>query len=160
VTIADYVADFRALTPSEAGERCVPDAGEMRVRLDHVGHRLTRLLERECERARLRVDRLSETLSRLGQERMQTARATLDSYADRARCAMQAQIDERRHALGRVTAQLDALSPLSVLSRGYSLTLMDDGTTVVRAAADCRPGDRTRTRLGSGMLVSRVEEVL
>jgi exodeoxyribonuclease VII large subunit len=159
VTIADYVADFRALTPSEAGERCVPDAAEILARLDHVADRLTRLVRAEFQQAHVQFERLEQRLSRAGQDQIRDARATLDLLAGRAAVAWQTGLERRRHTLGRAAAQLDALSPLGVLARGYSLTLQDDGTTVVRSSEDCRPGDRIRTRLGAGTLISRVEEI-
>jgi exodeoxyribonuclease VII large subunit len=66
-------------------------------------------------------------------------------------------LDDRRNRLARLAGRLEALSPLAVLSRGYSLTLKGDGKTPVRSASDVRPGDRIVTRLASGQLVSRVE---
>jgi exodeoxyribonuclease VII large subunit len=159
VTIADYVADFRALTPSEAGERCVPDAREIRDGLDYVAERLNRLARDKCERARLRLERLAEGLARLGQEHLREARRTLEALSGRADCAVRSALDSRHQTLIRAAAQLDALSPLAVLARGYSLTFADDDATVVRTAQDCRPGDRIRTRLASGSIVSRIEEI-
>jgi exodeoxyribonuclease VII large subunit len=159
VTIADFVADFRALTPSEAGERCVPDAREMGTRLDHLTDRLGRLIRGECQHARARRDRAGERLLRLGSERLRDARRELDALGDRADSAIRAALDRRAHAIARCAAQLEALSPLGVLARGYSLTLADDGRTVVRAAADCTVGSRIRTRLAAGSLISRVEEI-
>jgi exodeoxyribonuclease VII large subunit len=137
VTIADHVADFRALTPSEAGERSVPDANEIRHRLD----------------------RLKESLSRSLRDRVADARFRLESLSDRADRAIQRTVDTRRHQLARLAAGLEALSPLRVLARGYSLTTGLDGTTVIRKPADIRPGDQIITRLSEGRLISRVETV-
>jgi exodeoxyribonuclease VII large subunit len=137
VTVADLVADRRALTPSEAGELCVPDAREVRRQLDHLR------------------DRLAHAAT--GQ--LAAARATLDALAGRAGRAIRHDLDRRRHDLARLAAQLDALSPLAVLARGYSLTLQADGATVVRSAGSVRPGDLIRTRLADGAIVSRVESV-
>lgn len=135
LTIADLAADRRALTPSEAGEICVPDAREVRRTLDHLAERL----------ALAARDRIRESGDRL------------DAVADRADRAIKRVLDDRRHRLARGAAALEALSPLAVLARGYSLTLRDDGATVVRAAEDVRPGDLIHTRLASGRIVSRVE---
>jgi len=137
VTIADHAADFRALTPSEAGERCVPDAREVRVRLD----------------------RLKESLARALRDRATDARYRLEDLSDRADRAIRRAIEGRRHRLGRLAAGLEALSPLGVLARGYSLTTQPDGATLVRRADDLRPGDRIVTRLGQGRVVSLVEDV-
>ena len=142
VTLADHAADFRALTPSEAGERCVPDAREARVALDHLRARLIRDARNRLTDARLRLDDAGGTLDR-GIRRV---------------------LDERSNRLGRLAATLEALSPVGVLARGYSLTFPapDDGPPAdapVRDAAAIRVGDRLRVRLARGAVVARVEEV-
>ncbi len=137
VTIADLAADLRALTPSEAGEICVPDAREVRLELD----------------------RLSDRLSRSTQSHLRAARSRLASLSDRARQAIRRDLDTRRHRLARLAAGLEALSPLAVLARGYSLTFADDSEVPLRSSKDVRPGDRIRTRLAEGTLISRLEEI-
>ncbi len=135
LTIADLAADRRALTPSEAGEICVPDAQEVRRRLEH----------------------LAERVALSGQVRLRRERERLDALSDRADRAIGRVLDDRRHRIGRIAAALEALSPLAVLARGYSLTLLADDATVVRSSDDVRTGDRIHTRLASGRIVSRVE---
>ncbi len=135
VTIADLAADLRAPTPSAAGELCVPEMEAVRTELEH----------------------LSERLTRAGQARLDRARAQLDLLADRARRALRRDLDGRRHQLARLAAALEALSPLGVLARGYSVTFHEDGATLVRSAGDVRPGDLIQTRLASGRILSRVE---
>ena len=134
VTVADLVADRRALTPSEAGELCVPDARDVRATLDAYRDRLA--LAAASRLARARVD--------------------LDALRDRLARASGRDLDRRRERLGRLAAALEALSPLAVLARGYSLTSLADGTPL-RTAADARPGDLVRTRLADGDFTSRVE---
>jgi exodeoxyribonuclease VII large subunit len=135
VTIADLAADRRALTPSEAGELCVPDADEERRNLQRLAQRLAHSSQVRCSEARARLDRL----------------------ADRARRAISRDLDGRRHRVARLAASLDALSPLAVLARGYSLTFAGDGVTLLRSAAEVQPGDLIQTRLGRGRITSRVE---
>ncbi len=135
VTIADLASDRRALTPSEAGEICVPDASEIRRALERLGQRL----------------------EVAGKHQVQSARDQLELLRDRNQRALRRLLDERRHQLGRASAALEALSPLAVLSRGYSLTLKADDVTLVRTTEDVRPGDLIHTRLASGRIVSRVE---
>ncbi len=146
VTIADYVADFRALTPSEAGERCVPDGREIRDGLDHLARRMARSLQGEAQHARARLDRLGDRLIRSGEQRLEKTRDRLDVLTERLRCASRDDLQRRGHRLATLAAQLDALSPLGVLARGYSLTQKDDGT-ILRESNACRPGDLLRTRL-------------
>jgi exodeoxyribonuclease VII large subunit len=133
VTVADLVADRRALTPSEAGEIGVPDLREV---------------------AQL-LDRLGERIARAGRDRIDQTRLRLDSLSDRALRALRRTVDDRRNHLARLAAGLEALSPLAVLSRGYSLTFQDDNSLVHRAD-DVRQGDRIRTRLAAGEIHSQV----
>jgi exodeoxyribonuclease VII large subunit len=156
VTIADYVADFRALTPSEAGERCVPDAAELRSAVDRLGDRLAAALIARVERQRLRLDRLGDRLVRGVDGRLCEARSRLEILEERARCAIRGGLEARAGRLAQSAAKLDALSPLGVLARGYSLTRKDDGHTVVRSPDDVRPGDRIETRLARGTIASTV----
>lgn len=135
VTISDLVADRRALTPSEAGEVCVPDVREVRQRLNRFRDRLCRSADNHLERARTFLDRLHQRTDR----------------------ALQNDLDRKRHTLHRLAAQLEALSPLAVLSRGYSLTLRAGDGAILRSASSVAPGELIETRLASGSLVSRVE---
>ena len=132
VTIADHAADFRALTPSEAGERSVPDAREVRDRLD----------------------RLRASLARALRDRAADARYRLDDLAARADRAVKEAIDGRRHKLSRLAASLEALSPVGVLARGYSLTTRERDDLLIRRATDLRRGERIVTRLGAGSVGS------
>jgi exodeoxyribonuclease VII large subunit len=137
-TIADLVADLRAPTPSAAAELCVPDLLEIRAVIDQLGARLARGGCHPVSQARLKLSALADRLhraARLGGER-------------------------RREALARLAAQLEALGPLAVLSRGYSLTQRADADTLLRSAADAPAGTLIRTRLAAGTLLSRVEESL
>jgi exodeoxyribonuclease VII large subunit len=134
VTLADLAADQRALTPSEAGELVVPDGREVAMHLD----------------------RLADRLRQVSQARLGEARAQLDQLAEHALLAMRRNLEDRRHRLARLAASLEALSPLAVLARGYSLTFHADGKTLVRSPADVQPDDVIQTRLTSGQISSRV----
>jgi len=135
VTVADLVADVRALTPSEAGERCVPDAREV---------------------ARL-LDRLGERLREAGRANLDEARDRLDDLAARAARALDGDLRRRVDRLARAAATLQALNPLAVLARGYSLTTLDGSPAPIRSAGRVAVGALIRTRLADGELVARVE---
>ncbi|MEO6808814.1 MAG: exodeoxyribonuclease VII large subunit, partial [Isosphaeraceae bacterium] len=137
VTIADLAADARALTPTDAGSLCVPDAREVLARLDLLSDRLTRAASGYVA----------------------DGRSALANLADRAGRALALDLDRRRHRLARLAAQLDALSPLAVLARGYSLTYLDDDPALLRSADRLQPGALIRTRLADGEVLSRVESV-
>jgi exodeoxyribonuclease VII large subunit len=138
VTLADLAADRRALTPSEAGELCVPDTEEVRRALD----------------------RLAQRLAHSSRSRLNETRTRLDRMADRAHRAMIRDLEARRHRVARLAASLDALSPLAVLARGYTLTFTADGATLLRSVGDVQHGDLIQTRLAHGRIRSRVEETI
>jgi exodeoxyribonuclease VII large subunit len=65
-------------------------------------------------------------------------------------------LDARKHQLTCLAASLEALSPLAVLARGYSLTFQADGKTLVHSTRDIQPDDLIHSRLAAGYLISRV----
>ena len=80
-----------------------------------------------------------------------------DDLAGRARLALEHDILNRRHRISRLAASLEALNPLGVLARGYSLTLEANGKTLIRSSDQVTAGDLIHTRLASGAIASRVE---
>ncbi len=135
VTLSDLAADRRALTPSEAGELVVPDGAEIAMHLDRLG----------------------QALRHAGAARMLQARTRLDALARDMAAAASRGVQDRRHRLDRLRTSLDALNPEAVLARGYSLTLAEDGRTVVRDPSQAPPGSLLHTLLAAGRLRSRVE---
>jgi exodeoxyribonuclease VII large subunit len=158
VTIADLVADCRALTPSEAAERVVPDCEELREGLTVLGGRMRMLMTRRLELASSRLRDLSERrVFRLPFERVRDAERQLDDWAERLRRAMRQHLERSRERLGAQAARLETLSPLNVLARGYSLTRRDSDQAVVRSPDQVRAGDRLVTQVQLGRIYSRVE---
>jgi exodeoxyribonuclease VII large subunit len=137
VTLADHAADFRALTPSEAGERVVPDVREVRQWLDHLRTRLMRDARDRLADARQRLDDLSSSLDR----------------------GLRRQVEDRRHRLAALAGKLEALSPLGVLARGYALAFRHGQTMPLRESNQVEPGDTIEVRLASGSIVATVESV-
>ena len=135
LSVADLVADARAPTPSGAAVLAVPDAREILRHLD------------------AHTDRLARALSR----RAVDARHRLDSIAGRADQAIARALDRRRERLAAHAGRLEALSPLAVLARGYSLTVRDADGRIVRSPDDAPAGTLLRTRVASGTILSRVE---
>jgi len=140
------------------GERAL--AGT-RAQLMQLAHRL----EAQHPRARLLARRgaLGELERRLGAvqlgSRLLRARAEVAALAGRADTAMRGLLDERRAELGRIGAQLAALSPLAVLDRGYAVARRADNAAIVRDASAVRAGDRLAVRLARGTLAVTVDEV-
>jgi exodeoxyribonuclease VII large subunit len=134
VSFTDLVADVRAATPSAAAELAFADRREVLRQLDDLAARLAAGLG---GRARLATERLERT-----GDRMHGAIATL--------------VQQHHHQLERLAAQLDALSPLRVLDRGYAVALRPDGR-VLKRRAEFLPGERFRLRVADGDVPSRVE---
>lgn len=128
VTLADHASDFRALTPSEAGERVVPDAREARLALEHLRTRL----------------------SRDARDRLADARQGLDDLALALERGLRRQVDDRRHRLAGLAGKLEALSPLAVLGRGYALAFVEGEAAPLVDPARVAPGDRLTIRLAGG----------
>ncbi|HUE17506.1 MAG TPA: exodeoxyribonuclease VII large subunit [Planctomycetaceae bacterium] len=160
VTIADLVADKRALTPSEAGEIVVPDRVEILSELEHLGSRISIAMQNSLRRRGLLVDALagSRALAR-PLELVHDRERTLDELSDRLRRAIQRQVERARHRVEAIGGTIDALSPLKVLSRGYSLTRCEATGEITRRASDVRIGERIETRLARGRLTSVVDSV-
>ena len=135
ISLTDLVADVRAATPSAAAEMALPDHREVRRTLDDLAARLAGGLG---------------SRARLGLERVERA-------GDRLEAAMTTVSERDGHALARLAAQLDALSPLRVLERGYALPTAPDGH-VLKRRAEFRPGDAFSLRVADGRVDARVEK--
>jgi len=159
-TIADLAADLRAPTPSAAGALCTPDQMDVQQRLDDLEQRLGRLLHLRTTRARSILESLEGRLANALQRRWQTSKNRLDALEQRLNHAIRRDLDRRQHLVARQAAGLEALSPLSVLARGYSLTQVEESGKVVKTAGQVAPGDLIRTRLAQGAILSRVEQVI
>jgi exodeoxyribonuclease VII large subunit len=158
LTIADLVADCRALTPSEAAERAVPHFQELLDGLHGVEDRLRAHLQHRLEWAKSRMDDLStRRCFRLPLERVQESGRRLDELSERMQRSTKQWLAQTRRRLETHAQHLENLSPLNVLGRGYSLTRKEDGT-VVRTPAQVRPGDRLVTSVQQGQIISRVEQ--
>jgi exodeoxyribonuclease VII large subunit len=158
LTIADLVADLRALTPSEAAEKVAPDRAKVLEWLETREERLRALLWNRLELARARLDDLAgRRCFRAPLERVRDEERRLDEWADRLGRAARQRLDDARRRLEAAAARLESLSPLNVLARGYSLTRTEADGAVVRSTTQVRPGDRLLTRVGDGVIASRVE---
>jgi len=160
VTIADLVADKRALTPSEAGELVVPERSELLSDFAHLAVRLERAVRGTFRRRRQMLDALggSRGLTRPF-DIVRDRQRQLDDLSRRFGGGMRRRLDRASHELRALSAHLDALSPLKVLGRGYSLTRRESTGEIVRKSDDVRIGERIETVLAEGRLGSVVERV-
>jgi exodeoxyribonuclease VII large subunit len=159
VTLSDLVADVRALTPSEAAERVAPAADEVQAMLLRQHHRLATAARARWTAARSRVESLANSrVLRRPLERVQQAERYLDELAGRARRAVAGRLETARGQVDAKALQLDSLSPLAVLGRGYSLSLRLDDGQLVRSVRQVGAGGKLLTRVLDGEIVSQIEQ--
>ena len=166
VTLADLVADLRALTPTDAAVRVSPDGPQVAATLDMLGTRLQSGLLRRIDMARERIGQLARSRIFADPERMVRDRATtLDQQAARLHRLASAAVDRGRERLAAAAARLEAGSPLKLLARGWSVTWLDaagsaaEATTpsALKSVVGVMPGDAIVTQLADGKIWSRVE---
>jgi exodeoxyribonuclease VII large subunit len=157
VTIADLVADHRALTPTHAATACVPDRLELLATVAGLAKRLAAGPGRVLELSRRRLaDLAGRRVLRLPLDRVRDRAQRLDDIAGRMHRAVRRRVERCRDRADATAGRMHSVSPLNVLARGYSVT-QTDAKAVVFDAAQVRPGDRIRTQLHRGSVVSRVE---
>lgn len=159
VTIADYVADLRAATPSNAAELAAPDMSELREAIMSARARLDQAVDRGIRERRKRLEELgSRRVMRSPTGFIDQRRLELDSIRLRLDSAASARLNREKQRFASLAAKLDALSPLKVLGRGYSIALDSEGRAV-KEAGQLRPGDRLSLRLAKGEADCLVESV-
>ena len=152
VTISDFVADVRAATPSNAAELVAPDQQELRRQLQDAQARMTQALSRRLKLSRQQLDSLAAKRvlkSPLGF--LEEKRMLLDYLSTRLQSSARQTVDRSRKRFIQLSSALDAMSPLKVLSRGYSIVLTQSGT-LVQSAADVCVGEQLEIVLRNGRL--------
>ncbi len=156
VTISDYVADLRAATPSNAAELAVPDRDALGQTLDAMSGAMATALRRQLKSARQRLDILSQSaalqsptgyLEQKGKE--------LEMLKNRLIAGETQTINRDKQKYIALTAKLDAMSPLKVLTRGYSMAMAADGR-VLRSVTQAELGERVSVRLSDGRISATV----
>ena len=160
VTIADFAADLRAATPSNAAELAVPDQNEVYAALPGLRERLARAMARRLERERQRLEGLSSRRALTDpMAPIQDRRVLLDYQRERLSRGLERRLERERGRLAGLAAALDAMSPLKVLGRGYAIARKEDGT-LVRSRTQAAPGEALEVRVSDGALRCRVEETV
>ncbi len=158
VTVADLVADHRAETPTAAVVALVPDRREVLAALGMLRERMAEATERRLKLAKQRLDQFATRPAlRRPLQRINDLEQRLDDTATRLARAVRQRLVRASQELTDVSARLEALSPLQVLARGYSLTQTKDGE-LVRDPVPLRPGDLLLTRVAGGTIRSLVTE--
>ena len=159
VTISDFVADLRAATPSNAAELVVPDREALFQQLDSVSTAMETALVRQLKSARKHLQMLSDSPAMQSPyEYICQRRESLRVLQDRLISSQEKQILRSRQRFVGLTAKLDAMSPLKVLSRGYSMTTDAKGS-VIRSVNQVRLDDHVRIALSDGVVYATVNDV-
>lgn len=155
VTISDYVADLRAATPSNAAELAVPDQNELRIRITSLESRLQQSMLRQIKFLSQRLETLQKSkVLKKPTGYIEECRMVLDVRRKELALCMQKKIDEDKRRFVRSTASLDAMSPLKVLGRGYSLTKLQGD--ILRNASTAAVGDQVTVVLQKGEIDAEV----
>lgn len=160
-TVADLVADRRALTPTEAAELATPLVSALFEDLDAARERLRKALRASVRVQRERLDMVARSYAfREPADRVRRYYQRLDELAAKLPREVRRRVAALEDRLGFAAGKLEGLSPLRVLARGYSVTTREGDGAPLRDAAAVKPGDRLRTRLAEGEVHSEVSEVI
>lgn len=158
-TIADFVADLRAPTPSAAAELAVPSEHEIAGIINGYDERMYMAAMRRIENNRARVNQLGTRISKEGVlSAYDKKRLLIDSKLQTALRLVQSKIAQKKENFAEKAAKLNALSPLSVLARGYSVAQSADGHLVC-STKQVQSGDILHTVVSDGVIYSAVTEI-
>ena len=156
VTISDYVADLRAATPSNAAELAVPDQDALRQSLDAMANAMASSLNRQVKAARQHLMVLSASKALQGPTGyLEQRNQSVELLKNRLVAAQNQNITRARQRYIAQISKLEAMSPLKVLTRGYSM-VQTEREEVVRSVSQVALGERIQVRLSDGTLSATV----
>lgn len=156
VTISDYVADLRAATPSNAAELAVPDQDALRQSLDAMSNAMAASLSRQVRAARQHLQVLSASQAlRSPTGYLEQRRQSVELLKNRLVSAQNQNITRANQRYIGQVSKLEAMSPLKVLTRGYSMVQTEKGA-VIRSIEQVELGERIRIQLSDGSLSATV----
>ena len=159
VTISDYVADRRASTPSNAAEIAVPDSRETRELLASYEIRSSQAMRKQLNALRERWKHLkSARVLSAPTAQFDNRRMELDRMRDRLLAAEERNLSQRKERFVKLTAALDAMSPLRVLARGYAIAADGDDRSV-RSVEELSVGQTLRVHFFDGSAECTVEDL-
>jgi exodeoxyribonuclease VII large subunit len=158
-TIADFVADLRAPTPSAAAEVSVPEIKKLRERLGAMEYRLKALVLQALEKKRIILSKTSNHPALTRPDRwLAVRRQQVDLAVEDIKKSIRSKVEDNKHRLLQKIAKLEALSPLATLARGYSICRLQDGS-ILRQAGQAQPEEEINVLLHQGELLCTVKEV-
>ena len=159
-TIADWVADHRAPTPSAAVEHIVPDQDELFARLDGLNTWLRTTIQNRLNGDETRLQELETRLAPAQRkDTINQLHQTVDNLDTACRNAVKRNLTDSENRLHALAQHLNALSPLATLKRGYSITRNTDGR-VLTDVEQVSIGDKIEVQLSRGHLTCHIEEFL
>jgi len=159
VTISDFVADLRAATPSNAAELAVPDQNVLRQNIDAMSAAMVTALQRQIKTCRRQLTVLSESAALQSPTQYYLQRRMALEHLKSRLVSMQLQsISNRKQRYVGLTAKLDAMSPLKVLSRGFAMVQMEDGT-LVQSVNQVNDGKMLSITVSDGTIHAAVTDI-
>lgn len=152
-TIADFVADHRAATPTAAAETVTPDQKQLYEHCAQLNQRLRMAIIRLLDQQHQKLTHASQRL-RAPQYLLQTHSQKLDYLSNQLHTLLSIRIEEKKQALQKHSLTLNALSPLATLNRGYAIA--KQGTHVLRHSQDAPIGTKINLQLAQGALTCKV----
>jgi exodeoxyribonuclease VII large subunit len=156
-TISDFVADLRAPTPSAAAEIVVESEAHLRSSILTLQSRMTSAVRQDLEQFKASVRHATRLLAD-PRKRLEQFSQRVDELNTRLGLGLRHHVRRDRALLTSLTVSLDHLNPLSILSRGYSVTRRLPGGMILKDASDLKPGDLISTKLHRGEILSTVED--
>ena len=157
-TIADFVADLRAPTPSAAAELAVDDMAQVMYTLSSYQERFQRDMREKIEFQRERFGQYQMRFKYLSPEsRLRDRRQALVDFEDTLRRAMDNKLQQYRHRLGIYLERYQGLSPLAKLNQGYSFVADTDGRGIT-SVSQVKPGDRVEISVTDGVIQAEVSD--
>lgn len=154
-TIADFVADLRAPTPSAAAELAVPNIAEVELKLNTYQNRFRQALKKKTELMRLRYEKCMN--SRVFKDPLQKINENymlIDKYVKSIQTSIVTKYKDKKLEAIKLYSKLDALSPLKTLARGYSIAEKDG--KIVHKASELKQGDKLTLRFEDGKVNTEV----
>jgi len=160
-TISDFVADLRTPTPSAAAEQVITRKQELLDRIDNFYSRATKVIFYEITKLQNRFNSLKERYAfRQPADLIQQHQQTIDQLLSSLDLRIKHLAEICRERCNVLIGKLHTLSPLNILSRGYSITLRMPEESVIKKARTVKRDSRVKTRLAQGSFISKVEKIL
>ncbi|MCP4253469.1 MAG: exodeoxyribonuclease VII large subunit [Candidatus Scalindua sp.] len=160
ITIADLVADKRALTPSEAGELVVPRKDLLIEKTEKFKARLLQSLTGKLRLSKEKLDRIVNSYAmKRPFDKLNRWQQRLDEFTQRLNLHITHALNTEREKLSGIAGKLESLSPLNVLKRGYTITTKLEDNKSLRCITDLSKGDKIKTNLSNGSIISEILSV-